>query len=104
MKEIFESWAATKEELKVDERQDKNHKLTNKYAIRARATTAKAQGAFRKTDFAENKIRWTREQLMKVPKYDKYVPRGDEVFGKPKPPMHHMGNIVTNVYGEKGRK
>ena len=68
VKEIFASWAEEPRIPSSKPVQDKNHRLTNMMAIKNRATTAKQQGEFRNTQYA-NGLRFTKEQLMKEPKF-----------------------------------
>jgi hypothetical protein len=100
VKEIFESWADNGGRItSPDPTRDKNHKKTNKFAIKARATTAKAQGSFRRTSFAQNEIRFTHEELMKYKAASTYKPRGDEVYGKAKPYQDPVKEMVVNKWG-----
>ena len=77
----------------------------NKYAIKVRATTAKGQGAMRRTDVGENGLRYTQDQLMKKNDqiFHKYKPKGDEIYGK-QVEKYSMGDLVTGLFAEESRK
>lgn len=80
--------------------------MVNKYAIKVRATTAKDQGAMRRTTYGEHGLRYTQDQLMKKNDqiFPKYKPKGSEVFGKPLQVDNRMGDIVTGLYANEFTK
>ena len=104
VKEIFASWAGNPYEYSEPVINDKNHKKINKVAVKIRATTAKEQGQFRRTDYGEHGIRWTEEELMKRVTKPPYKPTGKETYGKPLDRNHRTGDIVTNLYGNNAAK
>ena len=99
VKEIFQSWAGDPYVYSGPPVNDKNHKKINKHAVTIRATTAKQQGEFRRTEYGENGIRWTEDELMKRVIFPGYKPKGTEVYGKALDRNHVTADIVTNLYG-----
>ena len=80
-------------------RYDKNFKQTNKLALKTRATTARAQSAFRKT-YSKHLPRFVKE----IPSKPVYLPEEAHPYGRPNRPGTPVGDVVSNFYGENAEK
>ena len=80
-------------------RYDKNFKQTNKLALKTRATTARAQSAFRKT-YSKHLPRFVKE----IPVNHTYLPEEAHPYGRPNRPGTPVGDVVSNFYGENAEK
>ena len=74
---------------------DKNQKLINKMAIRQRATTAKAQGSFRRTKYGEDGMRFPEKKIGGELKYN--------IFQTCEP-LREDGKTVIGVDGKRQMK
>ena len=80
-------------------RYDKNFKQTNKLSLKTRATTARAQSAFRKT-YSKHLPRFVKE----IPVKHTYLPEEAHPYGRPNRPGTPVGDVVSNFYGENAEK
>jgi hypothetical protein len=72
---------------------------TNKQALQTKATTCRAQSAYRKT-FSNGLPRLQQ----KLKQHEFYLPEDQFVYGKPNRPSTPVGDVISNYYGEKASK
>ena len=75
---------------------EKNFKATNKIALSNKATTARAQSAFRRT-FNSGLPRLAQ----RFPDQRMYLPEENFEYGKPNRPSTPVGDVVSNYYGTR---
>ena len=78
---------------------EKDFKQTNKISLKKRATTARAQSAFRRT-FTNG--------LPRLQQHGKearlYLPEEQFMYGKPNRPSTPVGDVISNYYGAEALK
>ena len=78
----------------LDERYENNFRLTNRVSLKAQATTARAQTAYRR----KNKNKLPRFDLT-VAEKPIYIPEEAHPYGKANRPSTPVGDVVSNYYG-----